>query len=80
MTVSAGQVCNSILIESKVTKNWDNKWLPKLRADMERENAVFGVLVSDALPSTKSSALMMVIFGYAAFMNLRRLPLPFAKV
>ena len=38
LTVSAGQVCNSILIESKVTKNWDNKWLPKLRADMEREN------------------------------------------
>lgn len=56
LTVSAGQVCNSILIESKVTKNWDNKWLPKLRTDMERENAVFGVLVSDALPSTKSSA------------------------
>ena len=61
-----------------MTKNWDNKWLPKLRADMER-GAVFGVLVSDALPS-QSSAFNVVIFGYAAFMNLRRLPLPFAKV
>ena len=56
LTVSAGQVSNSILIESKVTKNWDNKWVPKLRADMERENAVFGVLVTNSLPSTKSSA------------------------
>ena len=63
-----------------MTKNWDNKWLPKLRADMERENAVFGVLVSDALPSTKSSAFNDGNIWICGFHEFTPITIAFAKV
>ena len=50
---------NSILIEGD--KNWDNKWLPKLRTDIERENAVFGVLLVMHCHQPSHQHLMMVI-------------------
>jgi len=45
-----GQVCGTILWESKRTKNWTDGWLPKLRDDQRSAKAEIAVLVSQALP------------------------------
>jgi hypothetical protein len=45
-----GQVCGSILWESKRTKNWSDGWLPKLRDDQRAAKADLALLVSRALP------------------------------
>lgn len=46
----AGQVCGSILWESKRTKNWSDGWLAKLRGDQRAAKAEIAVLISAALP------------------------------
>jgi hypothetical protein len=45
-----GQVCGAILWEAKRTKNWNDGWLAKLRADQRAAGAEFAVLVSRILP------------------------------
>lgn len=45
-----GQVCGSILWETKRTKNWSDGWLVKLRSDQRAAKAEISILVSDALP------------------------------
>jgi hypothetical protein len=45
-----GQVCGSILWESKRTKNWSDGWLTKLREDQRNAKAEFSILVSNAMP------------------------------
>jgi hypothetical protein len=45
-----GQVCGTILWESKRTKNWSETWLAKLRGDLRAAKADIAVLVSQALP------------------------------
>ena len=45
-----GQVCGTILWESKRTKNWTDGWLPKLRDDQRAAKAEVAVLVSQVLP------------------------------
>jgi hypothetical protein len=45
-----GEVCGTLLWESKRTKNWDGGWLAKLRADQRRTGAEIAVIVSEALP------------------------------
>ncbi|MGI9523510.1 MAG: DUF2130 domain-containing protein [Hyphomicrobiaceae bacterium] len=45
-----GQICGSILWESKRTKNWSDSWLAKLRGDQRSAGAEIAVLVSHALP------------------------------
>ena len=45
-----GQVCGSILWESKRTKNWTNTWLVKLREDQREAKAELAVIVSQTLP------------------------------
>ena len=45
-----GQVCGSILWESKRTKNWSDSWLTKLREDQRTAKAEISVLVSQMLP------------------------------
>ena len=45
-----GQVCGSILWETKRTKNWNNGWLVKLRGDQRQAKAELAVLVSQTLP------------------------------
>jgi hypothetical protein len=45
-----GQVCGTILWESKRTKNWSDGWLSKLRDDQRTAKAEVAVLVSQALP------------------------------
>lgn len=45
-----GQVCGSILWESKRTKNWSDGWLSKLREDQRSAKAEIAILVSQVLP------------------------------
>lgn len=45
-----GQVCGTILWESKRTKNWSDGWLAKLRDDQRAAKAEISVLVSQVLP------------------------------
>jgi len=46
----AGQVCGTILWESKRTKNWSDSWLIKLRDDQRAAKAEIAVMVSHCLP------------------------------
>jgi hypothetical protein len=46
----AGQMCGTILWESKRTKNWSDGWLPKLRDDQRAAKADVAAIVSQALP------------------------------
>ncbi|HVZ67040.1 MAG TPA: DUF2130 domain-containing protein [Patescibacteria group bacterium] len=48
--MSNGNEVGSILWETKRTKNWDKKWLPKLREDTRRINGSDSILVSEVLP------------------------------
>jgi hypothetical protein len=45
-----GQVCGTILWETKRTKNWSDGWLAKLRDDQRTAKAEISVLVTQALP------------------------------
>ncbi len=47
---SAGDVCGTMLWETKRTKNWSDGWLSKLRSDQRAAKANFALLVSYALP------------------------------
>lgn len=47
---SSGQVCGTILWESKRTKNWSDSWLSKLREDQRTAKAEIAVIVSQVLP------------------------------
>jgi hypothetical protein len=45
-----GQLCGTILWESKRTKNWSDGWLAKLRDDQRTAKAEIAVMVSQTLP------------------------------
>ena len=45
-----GQVCGTILWETKRTKNWSDGWLAKLRDDKRAAKAEMALLISNALP------------------------------
>jgi len=46
----AGQICGTILWESKRTRNWSDSWLPKLREDQRTAKAEIAVIVTQVLP------------------------------
>ncbi len=46
-----GQMCGTILWESKRTKNWSDGWLAKLREDQRAAKAEIAVIISQALPN-----------------------------
>ncbi|MFM9908043.1 MAG: DUF2130 domain-containing protein [Chitinophagaceae bacterium] len=46
----SGKECGKIIYESKRTKNWDNNWVEKLKADMRNSNADVAILVTQAFP------------------------------
>lgn len=50
-----GKNVGSILWETKRTKTWDKKWLPKLREDARRVTASDTILVSEVLPNETKS-------------------------
>ena len=43
--------CGSIYYESKRTKTFNNKWMKKLKEDMQEKNANIGVIVTKSLPA-----------------------------
>lgn len=45
-----GQICGTILWESKRTKNWSDGWLTKLRDDQHAAKAELAVIATQALP------------------------------
>jgi hypothetical protein len=45
-----GQLCGTILWETKRTKSWSDGWLPKLRDDQRAAKADIALIVSHALP------------------------------
>ena len=45
-----GQLCGTILWESKRTKNWSDSWLVKLRDDQRAAKAEVAVIVTQVLP------------------------------
>ena len=50
VTSDCGQLCGTILWESKRVRNWSNKWIDKLIEDKQAAKADVAVLVTDALP------------------------------
>lgn len=50
-----GNAVGSILWETKRTKEWDKKWLPKLREDTRRVTASECILVTQTLPADVKS-------------------------
>ena len=50
-----GQLCGTILWESKRTKNWSDSWLAKLRDDQRAAQAAISVLVTQVLPKDVES-------------------------
>jgi hypothetical protein len=46
----SGQVCGTIIWESKRTKNWSDGWLAKLREDQRAAKAEIAIIVSQSLP------------------------------
>ncbi len=46
----SGQLCGTILWESKRVRNWSNKWIDKLIEDKQAARADVAVIVTDALP------------------------------
>ena len=42
--------CGTILWESKRTKNWEDKWVPKFKDDLREAKAEIGIIVSTVLP------------------------------
>ena len=50
VTSQGGQVCGTILWESKRTKHWSDGWLTKLREDQRTAKVEISVLVSQVLP------------------------------
>jgi hypothetical protein len=46
----AGQLCGTILWETKRTKNWSDGWLSKLRDDQREAKADVALIVSQSLP------------------------------
>ena len=46
----SGQICGSILWETKRTKAWSGSWIAKLKEDQRRAGAEVAVIMSSALP------------------------------
>jgi hypothetical protein len=45
-----GKKIGKIAIESKKTENWSNKWIKKLKKDIEDSKSDIGILVTQAMP------------------------------
>jgi len=50
----SGQLCGTIVWETKQTRNWSNTWIPKLKDDQQAVGAELAVLVTSAMPRDPS--------------------------
>ena len=50
VTLGNGNSIGMILIERKSTKTFSQTWIKKFEKDMEKSQAIFGVIVSDVMP------------------------------
>ncbi len=50
VTTRTGQVCGTIIYESKNAKHWKNEWLAKLKTDKRNKNADLAILVTQVFP------------------------------
>lgn len=50
VTSDSGQLCGTILWESKRVRNWSDRWIDKLIEDKQAARADVAVIVTDALP------------------------------
>jgi hypothetical protein len=50
VTSDSGQLCGTILWESKRVRNWSDKWIDKLIEDKQASKADIAVIVTDTLP------------------------------
>lgn len=71
VTSDSGQVCGTILWESKRVRNWSDKWIDKLIEDKQAAKADVAVIVTDALPEGvahmgSARGVLITIFPLAA--------------
>lgn len=50
-----GKECGTIVWESKRTKNWDDKWIAKLKDDLRTSKSDLAILVTTAMPDGLSN-------------------------
>lgn len=55
-----GNICGTILWESKRTKSWASDWIPKLKEDLRNEKANVPIIVSSVLPEEAASGFGIV--------------------
>lgn len=86
---SNGRECGIIVWESKRTKNWDDKWIPKLKDDMRASKSDLAILISTAMPQGLSNfgfreGVYITSFenflSIAKIMRLKIIELMFAKL
>ena len=54
----SGAICGTIVWETKRAENWSNKWIPKLKEDMQRESGDIAVLVSTVFPANVDEVIL----------------------
>ncbi|OGD72072.1 hypothetical protein A3A84_03495 [Candidatus Collierbacteria bacterium RIFCSPLOWO2_01_FULL_50_23] len=74
---SLGNVCGTILWESKRTKAWSAEWVTKLKDDLRSEKANVAVIVSTVLPEEAATGIGLVdgvwVVSYALYLVLAEL-------
>lgn len=72
-----GNICGTILWESKRTKAWNDDWLTKLKDDLRATKANVPVIISSVLPKEITSGLGLVegvwVVNYQLFLPLAEL-------
>jgi hypothetical protein len=71
--IGDGEICGTILWESKRTKSWNDAWLPKLRDDQREAKAQAAVILTLELPKDVNTFACMDgvwVTGTACFIGL----------
>ena len=59
LNINENDFNHAVIFESKLTKNFDQKWLIKLENDIKIHGALYGVLVTDAMPSDQTEPYLI---------------------
>ncbi|MDJ1466194.1 DUF2130 domain-containing protein [Xanthocytophaga flava] len=68
-----GKSCGILLFESKRTKQFDHKWLGKLKEDLMRKKGDIAILVTEAMPKGMTEAGMVEGVWVCSFREVRPL-------